>query len=150
VPGIASKNVIDVQVTVADLQVPVQQQLEEAGFVFRTAEDYELLRNGMVLYLSSKGFNIPILAGNEAELLDLLRQAVELPAVCLVDLYMPVMDGSETIRKGRKSYPNMRILAMAVFNEYDQEELIKKDADGLVLKSDSLDKLIHTITSVCG
>ena len=36
VPGLAAKNVIDIQVTVSDLQVSVQQQLEEAGYIFHT------------------------------------------------------------------------------------------------------------------
>lgn len=35
VPGLAAKDVIDVQVTVADLNVPLQQPLEDAGFTFR-------------------------------------------------------------------------------------------------------------------
>ena len=36
VPELAAKDVIDVQVTVADLQTPVQQQLEAAGFILNT------------------------------------------------------------------------------------------------------------------
>lgn len=36
VPGLAAKNVIDIQVTVPHLQAPVRQQLEEGGFIFHT------------------------------------------------------------------------------------------------------------------
>ena len=36
VPGLAAKNVIDIQVTVSHLQVAVQQQLEENDFIFHT------------------------------------------------------------------------------------------------------------------
>lgn len=35
VPGLAAKDVIDVQVTVADLNAPLRQPLEYAGFTFR-------------------------------------------------------------------------------------------------------------------
>ena len=35
VPGLAAKNIIDVQVTVADLNAPLKQPLEDAGFTFR-------------------------------------------------------------------------------------------------------------------
>lgn len=35
VPGLAAKDVIDVQVTVADLDAPVQRPLENIGFTFR-------------------------------------------------------------------------------------------------------------------
>lgn len=35
VPGLAAKDVIDVQVTVADLNAPIQRPLEGAGFTFR-------------------------------------------------------------------------------------------------------------------
>ncbi|MCD9015101.1 hypothetical protein K7P01_06195 [Fulvivirgaceae bacterium QH1ED-6-2] len=42
---LASKNVIDIQVTVSYLQAPVRQQMEEAGFIFHTgiARDRNLL-----------------------------------------------------------------------------------------------------------
>lgn len=36
VPGLAAKDVIDIQVTVSYLQVPVRERLEEAGFIFHT------------------------------------------------------------------------------------------------------------------
>jgi len=35
VPGLATKDVIDIQVTVADLSAPIQRPLEGAGFTFR-------------------------------------------------------------------------------------------------------------------
>lgn len=35
VPGLAAKNIIDVQVTVADLDAPLQEPLERAGFTYR-------------------------------------------------------------------------------------------------------------------
>ncbi len=51
VPGLAAKDVIDVQVTVADLNVPPQHPLESAGFTFRDDIRRDHAPPGMTLAL---------------------------------------------------------------------------------------------------
>ena len=49
VPGLAAKDIIDVQVTVADLKVPLKRPLEDAGFTFRNDICKDHAPPGMVL-----------------------------------------------------------------------------------------------------
>ncbi len=49
VPGLAAKDVIDIQVTVADLDVPLKRPLENAGFTFRDDIRRDHLPPGMTL-----------------------------------------------------------------------------------------------------
>ena len=49
VPGLAAKDVIDIQVTVADLNIPLERPLEDAGFTFRDDFLRDHIPPGMVL-----------------------------------------------------------------------------------------------------
>ena len=68
VPGLAAKDVIDVQLTVADLVVPIRAELEAAGFTFREGVTHDHCPPGMDVpphdlekrYYSRRGEGVPV------------------------------------------------------------------------------------------
>lgn len=99
------------------------------------ADDKPLLREGFVSVL--KDFNIVTIgqAANGAELLDLLKTL--LPDVILLDLSMPVMDGSTTFNHLKTLYPKLKVIILSGFNESLLiEDYIKRGVDGYVTKDE--------------
>lgn len=69
--------------------------------------------------------------------------------VIVTDISMPEMDGLETIRAIKKTYPDIRVIALTVFRD---PELIKRAISlgfsGFLLKSSRLEDLIEAIRKV--
>lgn len=57
------------------------------------------------------------LAANGQEAIALMK--AELPALVLLDMKMPVMDGLETLRVLRRDHPTLRVLMMTALGEQD-------------------------------
>ena len=75
-------------------------------------DDHHLMRSGLVATVNALGgYHVTIEAGNGKELIDALHGA-ELPAIAIVDLNMPVMDGYETIAWLRANAPSVLPLAL--------------------------------------
>src|ERR1700722_12092653 len=73
-------------------------------------------------------------AENGQKLLDLLEK--EKCDVVLMDVNMPVMSGMETTRKIRDLYPEIKVLALTMFDDtLHISEMIKAGAAGYLLKN---------------
>jgi two-component system invasion response regulator UvrY len=99
-------------------------------------DDHHLVRNGLAATVNALGgYAVTVEAGNGKELIDALRNAVE-PAIAIVDLSMPVMDGYETIAWLRSNKPD--ILPLALTFDADDEAVVKAvraGARGFLLKN---------------
>ncbi|MBQ9215315.1 MAG: response regulator transcription factor [Prevotella sp.] len=71
------------------------------------------------------------------------------PDVLLLDLSMPDGDGVVFCRQIVEQYPNVRVVAVTIHDEYSMiQRMMKSGAHGYVLKSSPVEELIEAITSV--
>lgn len=112
------------------------------------AEDHTILREGLRALLSSRPeFEIV----GEAEDGRMAVQCIERlkPALALMDLSMPRMNGMEAIREIKKRCPETKILVLTV---HKTEEYIlaafKAGADGYALKDSTHTELVMAIKSI--
>ena len=111
-------------------------------------EDHTLLRQGLIAMISSD----PSLevVGEADNGRDAIRQAAILkPDVVLMDINMPVMNGSEALTEIKHRDPNTKVIMLTAHNaeEYIRDS-IKAGANGYVLKQATRDDLILGIHKV--
>jgi len=83
--------------------------------------------------------------------LEACRQALEerRPDVMLLDLSMPDGDGVAFCQQIVNAYPNVRIVAVTIHDEYSMiQRMMECGAHGYVLKSSPVEELIEAIVSV--
>src|SRR5690606_29508172 len=101
------------------------------------ADDHAILRKGLINILGFyKDIQVVAEAENGAELLDKLKaEEEELPEVIILDINMPVMDGFSAAKAIRKSWPEIKILALSMYdNEENIIKMLRCGANGYVLK----------------
>lgn len=100
------------------------------------ADDHNLFRKG-VEELIEDFDNMEIVASvaNGKELIDKLTAAIVLPDVCLLDINMPEMNGFETAKKIKELWPDIKILAVSVYDsEFNVLGMLRAGAGGYILK----------------
>jgi DNA-binding NarL/FixJ family response regulator len=112
------------------------------------ADDHPVVRDGLVAMLSTQSdFEVVGTAATGREVLGLARSAS--PAVILLDLEMPEMDGVEVMKELRAACPDARAV---VFTAFDTDERIhaalKAGARGYLLKGAPRDELFNAIRVV--
>lgn len=99
------------------------------------ADDHKLLRNGLATHIRSlDGYSVIFEADHGKDFVEKLL-SVGIPDLALLDINMPVMDGYETSMFLKNNYPDIKILALSM---YDNEEaiirMLKSGAKGYILK----------------
>ncbi|MEO7312551.1 MAG: response regulator transcription factor [Chitinophagaceae bacterium] len=112
-------------------------------------DDHKLLRNGLANLVNSfSNFEVTLQAGNGNELMQLLRPD-DLPDITLLDINMSEMDGYETADWLRKTYPQVKILALSMMDtESAIIRMIKNGARGYVLKDADPSELNEALNAV--
>ena len=113
-----------------------EQRLSEPVLNVLVVDDDELMQHTLSVYLSSLGHS-DVIASNGQQALDCLRD--EHFDVILLDINMPVMNGSEVlaaIRKQEQQTGNHQIIIMVTgYTETDDlRKLTEAGADGYVVK----------------
>lgn len=99
-------------------------------------DDHHLVRNGLAAMVNAFGnYHVTIEAANGQEFIRALS-GVEEPAIAIVDLHMPIMDGYATIAWMRANTPDILPLALT-FDAADDAmvKALRAGARGFVLKS---------------
>jgi DNA-binding NarL/FixJ family response regulator len=112
------------------------------------ADDQSMVRAGFRMLLSGEdGIEVVAEADNGLEAVD--KAARFQPAVVLMDIRMPELDGLEATRRILAADPAARILILTTFDldEYIYEAL-QAGASGFVLKDDPPEQLIAAIRTV--
>jgi DNA-binding NarL/FixJ family response regulator len=112
------------------------------------ADDHEIFRDGLALMLSKQD-DIRLIAQAEdgKELIELTGKYQ--PDVILTDIKMPRMDGIEATRILVKKYPDLKIVALSMFDEENLIiEMLESGAKGYLLKNADKLEIIEAITSV--
>lgn len=113
------------------------------------ADDQALFREGMITVIETlKGIKVIGEAENGKELLEKISKRK--PDVVLLDLKMPVMDGSETLVHIKKEYPDIKVVILTMYDDEDfVVELVGKGANGYLLKNtSSVEEVENTIRQV--
>ena len=112
-------------------------------------DDHTLFRQGLARLLSESGsINVLFDADNGADMIQKLSTH-PLPEVILMDITMPVMDGYETTKWLKQHHPDVKVLALSMFEE-DKPiiAMLKAGAGGYMLKQSKAADLISAITSI--
>lgn len=111
-------------------------------------DDHNLLRNGLANLLTDLGHNVVFEASNGREMIDKLS-APGLPTVALLDINMPIMDGYDTASWLKQHHPEIKILALSMYDdEHAIIRMLKSGARGYILKDCNPSELKEAITSV--
>jgi DNA-binding NarL/FixJ family response regulator len=112
------------------------------------ADDHAVLRESLAALLQTQAdFHVLARAASGGETLALVRQ--HHPDVLVLDLFMPDGDGFEVLRGlERDTTPTASLILTASENELDFLQAVRLGARGLVLKSDTPEKLFGAIRSV--
>ena len=112
------------------------------------ADDHSILREGLRALLS----NTPDLEviGEAEDGQDTIKKVTQLqPHLVLIDLSMPIINGTEAIRVIKQRHPEIKIIALTV---HKSEEYVRATldagADGYVLKDDTGGDLLSSIRNV--
>ncbi len=112
------------------------------------AEDHVVLRQGLRLLLEkTPGYNVVAEASDGLEAIRLVKEII--PAILIMDLTMPRLNGMDAIRDIKQSHPHIKIIVLTVHSaeEYVFESL-KAGADGYVLKSSDFSELVTAMNTV--
>jgi DNA-binding NarL/FixJ family response regulator len=112
------------------------------------ADDSVIFREGLKVSLSADSKFDPMLeAGNGKELLAGIEKAM--PHVILMDLKMPVMDGMEATKAIKLRFPNIKVLAVTMYEDENFIiHLMENGANGYLLKNaepEEIRKAIYTV-----
>lgn len=112
-------------------------------------DDHVLLRNGLANLIRSFGeYQVLFEARNGADFIRQL-QPPHLPEIVLLDINMPDMDGYETAIWLKRNFPDIKILALSM---YDMDNsiirMLKNGAKGYILKDSSPYELKKALDSL--
>jgi DNA-binding NarL/FixJ family response regulator len=112
------------------------------------ADDQRLFRKGMAMLLRDMaGVRVVLECANGEELLAELKST---PVdIVLLDLDMPVLDGTATMRRIKQEFPEVKVI---ILSSHDEEKyitsLMELGANGYMLKSAEPDEIDMAIRSV--
>ena len=112
------------------------------------ADDHEIFRDGLALMLAKQD-NIELLGEAEdgRELITLAEQLQ--PDVILTDIKMPRMDGIEATRLLVQKLPDVKVIALSMFDEENLiVDMLESGAKGYLLKNADKHEILEAINSV--
>lgn len=113
-------------------------------------DDHILLRNGLAGLIAELGHKVLFEADNGRDMLQKLPASAQ-PDIILLDINMPEMDGYETAKHLKENYPDIKILALSMYdNENAIISMIKAGAKGYILKDSDPRQLQSALNDLMG
>jgi DNA-binding NarL/FixJ family response regulator len=111
------------------------------------ADDHPAVLDAVSQFLDRRGISVVGRARDGEEALEQIEQFQ--PAVALVDILMPKLDGIEVLRRAHLSTPGTALLLYTGFSDRALlTEALDAGAQGFVLKEAPLDDLLRAVTTV--
>lgn len=112
------------------------------------ADDHSMFRQGISMLL--KEYSDVIIIGEASHGEELLKLLNSRKAdIILLDIHMPVMNGSQTIDILRVRFPDIKIIVVSMdFSPFLLEEYIKKGVHGFIPKGCDIEILMEAINDV--
>ena len=112
------------------------------------ADDHAVVRSGLRMLLDAQSdMRIVAEASNGREARELLQSMK--PAVVLMDIMMPEMNGIEATRRIKREFENTAVLALTMYEDEQYFlEMLKAGASGYVPKRAAPDVLVSAIRTV--
>ena len=111
-------------------------------------DDHVLLRNGLAGLVKNLGHEVLFEASNGKELIEKLNPNL-LPQIVLMDINMPEMDGYESAYWLKANYPEIKVLALSM---YDSENaiirMLKNGTKGYILKDSDPSELQEALAAL--
>lgn len=113
------------------------------------ADDHEIFASGLKQILNANpNYNLGDCFRNGKQVLDYLDQGYAADLL-IMDLNMPVMDGTQVMGHLQRKYPNVKKLVLSMHRNFSTIELCKKlGADGMIGKDAPLQVLLESIQSI--
>lgn len=118
------------------------------GMKILIADDHPFFRDGMHQLLTDQ-LNITDIdeAANGSEVLE--RLADKSYDIIIMDIKMPVMNGIDATREIKKNYPDVKVLAMSMYDEQPYFiRMLKAGARGYLLKNSTKEELLDAISKL--
>ncbi|TXC89844.1 response regulator transcription factor [Metabacillus litoralis] len=113
-------------------------------------DDEQLIRQGIKHYLQweQEGFQIIGEASNGQEALEMVERTN--PHIILTDIVMPIMDGEELTRIVKAQYPNIEVIILSSYGEFDYvRSTFQSGAVDYILKPKlDAENLLNVLTTV--
>ncbi len=110
-------------------------------------DDEYLVRQGIkhLLNWESEGFQMVGEAGNGKEALEMV--SLLQPHIVITDIVMPVMDGEEFVRKLKSAFPDIEIIVLSSFSEFEYVKSTFQNgvADYILKPTLETDGLLHVL-----
>jgi two-component system, NarL family, invasion response regulator UvrY len=111
-------------------------------------DDHILLRNGLAALVKNLGHTVLFEADNGKDFINKLDKK-NLPELVLMDINMPEMDGYETALWLKTNHPEVKVLALSMYdNENAIIRMLKSGAKGYILKDSEPAELKAAIDAV--
>ena len=109
------------------------------------ADDHELVRKSIAALLSDEpDFEVVAECSNGREMLELVARRK--PAVAIIDVAMPELNGIEATRRIKESSPMTRVIVLSNYSDATYvRETLKAGAVGYIVKSGAAQDLIQAV-----
>ncbi len=114
------------------------------------ADDHDMMRAGLCSLLNSRNkIQVMLDSRNGQDLIRSLAALDKLPDVVILDIFMPYLDGFETMKQLRSRWPGIKILVLTGHNtDYYQVKMMMAGANGYLLKNSSPSEVEAAIQAV--
>lgn len=112
------------------------------------ADDQQLIRDSLKIILeANKDFSVTDTVANGQEVLESIKK--NKPDIILMDVRMPVMDGTVCTKYVKEKYPSIKVIILTTFDDDDFIfSALKYGASGYLLKGASTKELYNAIKTV--
>ncbi|MBL7911674.1 MAG: response regulator transcription factor [Bacteroidia bacterium] len=111
------------------------------------AEDHPIYRNALVEELSIDNIEIIGAAENGQVLVDMVKKHI--PDIVILDLKMPVLEGSEVLKIFAKDFPSIRTIVLSQdYSDFLAADAVVNGVSAYLSKNHGVPELIKAINSV--
>lgn len=122
--------------------------IREIGATILVVEDEVIVSSMLVDYLQSQGFHT-MLASNGQEAVDLVAEHKDTINLVILDINMPLMDGSEAYTKFIEIKPEINVLVSTGYISCSEtQEILQKGAQGFIQKPFKMEEIKSKINEI--